>query len=232
MYKMALQKKDFVEIEFVARVKDGEVFDSNLKEELEKLHHGHDHKIETKPFTFCLGEGMFLKGVDEFLIGKELGKHKINLGPEKAFGKRDPKLIRIVPLNEFKKNNFNPIPGSVFDFDGKVAKILTVSSGRVIVDFNHPLAGKNVEYDVNVLKKVEDLNEKIKSLNEFFFQNNFPFKVEGKKLIVEIPKGAKQFVELFKGKYKELLDLEITGKEIEEKSNNNVEAKEEKSEQE
>jgi len=232
MYKMALQKKDFIEIEFVARVKDGEVFDSNLKEELEKLHQGHNHKVETKPFTFCLGEGMFLKGVDEFLIGKELGEHKINLGPEKAFGKRDPKLIRIVPLNEFKKNDLNPIPGSVFNFDGKVAKILTVSSGRVIVDFNHPLAGKNVEYNVNILRKVEDLNEKINSLNGFFFQNDFPFKIDGKRLIVEIPKGTKQFVELFKDKYKDILDLEIIGKEIEDKPKNKVEAKEEKSDQE
>ena len=223
---MALEKKDFIEIEFTGKVKDGEVFDSNVKKELEKLHHGHQHEIVAKPFIFALGEGMFIKGADEFLIGKDVGEYKIPLTPEKAFGKRDPKLIRMVPLNEFKKNNLNPIPGSVFNFDGKVAKVLTVSSGRVIVDFNHPLAGKNLEYQVKILRKVEDLNEKVKALNEFFFQNNFDFKVSGKKLIIKVPKGVKELALLFKDKYKDLLDLEIFPEEIEEKAPE----KEEKSE--
>ena len=211
---MTLEKKDFIEIEFTGKTKEGEVFDSNVKEELEKLHHGHNHPVETKPFIFCLGEGMFIKGVDEFLIGKEIGEHKISVSPEKGFGKRDPKLIRMVPLNEFKKSNLNPIPGSVFNFDGKIGKVLTVSSGRVIIDFNNPLAGKDVEYDVKVLRKVEDLNEKIKAMNEFLFQNNFEFKVEGKKLKLKLPSEAKQFVELFKEKYKEIFGLEIEIEEI------------------
>ena len=67
---MAFQKKDFIEIEFTGKVKDGEVFDSNIKENLEKLHEGHDHEVKTNPLIFCLGEGMFLKGIDDFLDWK------------------------------------------------------------------------------------------------------------------------------------------------------------------
>ncbi len=213
-----LNKKDFIKIEFTGRIKDGEVFDSNTKEHLQKLHQGHNHEVQAEPLVFCLGEEMFLKGVDEFLVGKDLGEFKINVSPEKGFGKRDPKLIRMVPLNEFKKANLNPIPGSVFNFDGKVAKVLTVSSGRVIVDFNHPLSGKNLEYDVKVLEKVEDLNEKVKALNEFFFRGKLEFNVTGKKLIIKVPKGAKSFIEMFKDKYKELLDLDLEAEEVEEKA--------------
>ncbi|NCN51447.1 peptidylprolyl isomerase [archaeon] len=212
-----LNKKDFIEIEFAGKVKDGDVFDSNIKEELEKLHKGHEHEVKTEPFTFCLGEGMFLKGVDDFLVGKEIGEYKINLAPEKAFGKRDPKLIQMVPIKEFSKNKLNPIPGSVFNFDGKVARVLTVSSGRVIVDFNHPLSGKNVEYKIKILGKVDDLNKKIDSLNEFFFKAKLKFKLEDDKLILEVPKGAKSFIEIFKDKYKEILGLNLEAKEIEEK---------------
>jgi len=211
---MALQKKDFIEIEFTGRIKGGEVFDSNVREEMEKLHHGHDHTLEVKPFVFPLGEDMFVKGVDRFLIGKDVGNHHISLSPEEAFGKRNPKEIKMVPIKNFKEHNLNPIPGSVFNFDGKLAKILTVSSGRVILDFNNPLAGKNIEYDVKVLRKVEDLNEKVKALNDFFLRKEFKFKIEEKKLIIEAPKEVKQFAELFKEKYKDVLGLELEIKKI------------------
>src|SRR3989344_5391231 len=84
---MALQKKDFIEMEFTGRIKDtGDIFDSNVKEELDKLHvsqgHSNDHVHETKPLIYCLGEGMFLEGVDNFLIGKEIGKYVIGLSSE------------------------------------------------------------------------------------------------------------------------------------------------------
>src|SRR3989339_2289241 len=104
---MVLEKKDFIEVEFTGKIKDGGVFDSNIKKDLEKLHEGHDHPIETKPFIFPLGEGMFVKGVDKFLLGKEVGEYDIPLSPEDAFGKRDPKEIRTIPIKSFEDHNLN-----------------------------------------------------------------------------------------------------------------------------
>ena len=62
-------------------------------EDLEKIHHGHDHPIESKPFIFCLGEHMFLDAIDDFLIGKpeKPETYEIELEPDRAFGKRNPK---------------------------------------------------------------------------------------------------------------------------------------------
>ena len=180
---MSIQKKDFIEIDFTAKVKDGEVFDSNVKSELEKLHAGHDHEIEAKPFILCIGESMFLPAIDAFLIGKEVGKeYEIELQPENAFGKRTTQLVYTMPMKIFREKNVNPFPGLTLNFDGRVGKILTVSGGRVTVDFNHFLAGKPVAYQIKVKRKVDDLNEKIDSLNEFFFRKKFKFKVEGKNL--------------------------------------------------
>jgi len=210
---MTLKEKDFIEIEFVGKLKEGEVFDSNMKEELQKL----NPKAEAKPFVFALNEDMFLKGVDEFLIGKEIGKHIIELTPDKAFGKRDPKLINMMPIKIFHAQQINPVPGYAFNFDGRVGKVLTVSGGRVIVDFNNPLAGKEVLYEVNVLKKVEDVNEKIKALNEFLFRQDFKFKVEAKTLNLEVEKGMIKFVEMFRDKYKSLFDLDLIVKGVDKK---------------
>ena len=212
-----LKKGDFIEIDFTGKVKDGEIFDSTKKEDLEKINDGQSDS-NTKPFTFCLGHEMFLKSLDEFLIGKEIGKsHSVELEPEKAFGKRNPTLINKVPSRVFREQKLNPIPGISLNFDGQIGKILAVSGGRVIVDFNHALSGKDVVYDIKVLRKIEDLNEKVKALNDFFFKKDFKFEVKDKKLILEVEKPMVKMIELFKDKFKEILGLELEVKEESEK---------------
>ena len=211
---MSLQKKDFIEIEFTAKVKDGDVFDSNLKDVLEKA----KLNLEPKPVIFSVGGGMFLKGVEDFLEGKEIVKYEIELSPEKAFGFRDSKLVQMVPSRIFREQRLNPVPGVMFNFDGRIAKILSVSGGRIIADFNNPIAGKTVIYNVNVIRKVEDIKEKAKAFVEFLFRRKFDFEIVDKKIILKAEKNFIQFLELFKDKFKEILDLDLEVKE--EKSEN------------
>ncbi len=198
---MELKRKDFIEIEFTGKIKDGEIFDSNIKKDLEKI----NSNAKPKPIVFCLGEAMFLKGIDDFLIGKDIGEYKIELQPEKAFGNRDSKLVQMMPMKIFNEQKVSPVPGAMFNFDGRIAKILTVSGGRVMVDFNNPLAGKIVIYDIKVLRKVDDLKEKIKALIEFFTKKDFKFEIKDKKLIIYSDKQFSQFLNLFQDKFKEIL---------------------------
>jgi len=227
MQEEKLKQKDFIEIEFTGKIKDGGVFDSNIEEELKKLNPNYT-KEQIKPFVFSLGQGMFLKGVEDFLIGKDIGEYEIELSSDKAFGKRDLKLIQKMPSKVFQDQKINPIPGVTFNFDGKIGKVLASSGGRVIVDFNNPLAGKDVIYNIKVLRKVDNLNDKIKSLNQFLFQRDLKFLVEEKKLILELDKQMLQFAILFKEKYKEMLNLDLEVKEIEEKKEKEVEEEAEK----
>ncbi|MEK6917390.1 MAG: peptidylprolyl isomerase [Nanoarchaeota archaeon] len=206
---MPFQKNDFIEVQFTGKLRDGGVFDSNIKEDLEKLHHGHDNPIEAKPFIFALGHGMFFKGVEDFLIGKDIGKYEISLDPENAFGPRDTKLVQVIPLKIFIQQNLNPVPGAVFNFDNRVGKVITSSGGRVIVDFNNPLAGKHVVYNVKVLRKVTDLNEKIKAFNDFLFRREIKYDIYGKKITLEVEPELEKFIVLFKDKYREILDLDL-----------------------
>ncbi len=223
---MTLKKKDFIEIDFTGRIKNGEVFDSTIKTDLEKLHHGHNHPIESKPFIFCLGHGMFLNALDDFLIGKEAGKtYEIELKPEQAFGNRDSQLIKMVPIRVFQEQKINPIPGFSLNFDGRIGKVLAVSGGRVTVDFNHSLAGKTVEYKITILRKITDVREKVKSLNEFFFRRDFKFDVNGQKIIFEADKQFKKIIELFADKFREILGLDFEIREIEENKAEKTEIK-------
>ncbi|HUS51122.1 MAG TPA: peptidylprolyl isomerase [Candidatus Paceibacterota bacterium] len=210
---MVLQKKDFIEIQFTGRIKGGEVFDSNIKKDLEKIN-PEINPEQIKPFSFCLGEEMFLKGIDDFLIGKEVGEYTIELMPEEAFGKRNSKLIQMMPMKIFMQQKVNPIPGAIFNFDGRIAKILTVSGGRIMVDFNNPLAGKDLIYDIKILRKITDLKEKVNVLNGFLFKKSFKFEIKEKKLIMEVEKSLVKLVEMFKDKFKDILGLDLEVKEI------------------
>lgn len=220
---MVLKKKDFIEIEFTGKVKDGEIFDSNIKKDLENT----NLNFEPKPFIFSLDDGMFLKGVEDFLIDKEIGEYNIELSPEKAFGNREPKLIQVISMKIFREQKINPVQGTMFNFDGKLAKILSVSGGRVIADFNNPIAGKTVVYKIKILRKVDNINEKTKALIQFLFKKDLDFEIKGKKVTLKVEKEFVKVVEFFKEKFKDILDLDLEVKEALKKIDEKV--KEEKS---
>lgn len=239
---MALKENDFVEINFTGKTKEGEVFDSNIKEDLKQINierkaHGHQ-EVEAKPFKFVLGQDMFLKGVDNFLVGKpepKKGEKKtfnLELKPENAFGKRSQELVRMMSLKTFREHGINPVQGALFNFDGRQGKVLTVSGGRVIVDFNNPLAGKPVEYKIEVLKKLEKNEEKVTALNEFFFRKEIPFQIKEKKVILNfenIEPQFKQIAKMFEDKYKKILGLDIEMKGVEEEKSKKKDKSDKKS---
>lgn len=152
-----VENHDFIELEFTGKTAvDNLVFDTNV-EAVAKSAGMSTEKGNFKPVTICIGEKQLLPGLDEELQGKEIGKdYEIKLGPEQAFGKRNVKKIQLVPVSTFHENKMNPQPGLQVDFDGKIGTVMRVAGGRVMVNFNHPLAGKDVIYEVKVLKKVTD----------------------------------------------------------------------------
>lgn len=160
---MALKKGDFIEIEYEGSLDTGEMFDTT-SEETAKKEGLYRQGVVYKPIVICLGEKQLLQGLEEELEGKEPGEYEISLEAERAFGKKDAKLIKLVPMNVFKKQNINPQPGLQLNADGMLGIVKTVSGGRVLVDFNPPLAGRDVKYKVKVNKIVTDDKEKIQSI--------------------------------------------------------------------
>lgn len=158
-----IKLNDFIKLNYTGRLADNTVFDTT-KEDLAKKNNLHAKKIKYSPLTICVGEKQILPGLDEELIGKEIGKtYTITLPPEKAFGKRDIKNMRIVPANVFKEHKMQPQPGLQIDVDGQLGIVTRVSGGRVIVNFNHPLAGKIVVYEIEILERITDVKEQLQS---------------------------------------------------------------------
>ena len=207
-----IQKNDFIEIEFSGYLLDGTMFDTNN----EKIAKENNLDIKNSERIFCVGQGFLVKGFDDALISKEIGKeYEIELAPNEAFGKRLPNLIKTMPIAAFHKHEINPAPGMSFFLDQYFVRISAVSGGRVITDFNNPLAGKQIKYKFRIIRKITDINEKIKALMRLFYKHEFEFSIDDKKLIInakDIP-----FIEQTRQKWHEILGLEIDLKVKEEK---------------
>ncbi|RLF20635.1 MAG: peptidylprolyl isomerase [Thermoprotei archaeon] len=162
---MPLEDGDFILVEYTAKVKDEDrVFETTDPEEAKKAGI-YDESEVYGPRLVVLGEGWLLKGLEEELKHMEVGEEKeIVLPPEKAFGQRDPSKVRVMPARELTRRGIRLIVGSMVNIDGRLAVIRSVGSGRVVVDFNHPLAGRTIIYKVKVVKKLESPEEKIREL--------------------------------------------------------------------
>ncbi|AMM54716.1 FKBP-type peptidyl-prolyl cis-trans isomerase [Pyrococcus kukulkanii] len=169
---MKVEKGDVIRLHYIGKVKEtGEIFDTTY-EDVAKDAGIYNPKGVYGPVPIAVGAGHVISGLDKRLIGLEVGKkYTIEVPPEEGFGVRDPRLIKVFTLGQFRKQGIVPFPGleiEVTTDDGRKLKgrVLTVSGGRVRVDFNHPLAGKTLVYEVEIVEKVEDPIEKIKALIE------------------------------------------------------------------
>ena len=72
-------------------------------------------------------------------------------------------------MKEFKRQGMTPVPGMKITSEGSTGKILTVNGGRVKVDFNHELAGKDLIFDVDVTEIIDNDEDKIKSMIELHY---------------------------------------------------------------
>ena len=162
---MPLQKGDFILIDYTSKVKEtNEVFDTTNEETSKKEHLNKEGEIY-EPRLVIIGEGWMLKPLDEAFTTMEPAKPAIvEIPPEKAFGPRDPEKIKRVPLKQLLSKDINPAIGARIEYGGKNATIRSIGAGRVLLDFNPPLAGKNLVYDVTVQKKIEGTEEKIAAL--------------------------------------------------------------------
>ena len=161
----AIKKHDFVEIEYTGRIKeDGTIFDTT-EEKVANENHLHDKDADYSPAVVCVGEGNILQGLEEQMIGKEAGKEYVfEVKSDNAFGRKNAKLIQLIPTNKFRQQNIQPIPGLQLNIDGVFGIVKTVRGGRCLVDFNHPLAGKDLIYNVKINRIVDDAKEKLNSL--------------------------------------------------------------------
>ena len=210
------KEKDFIEIDYIGRIKNtGQVFDLT-DAEIAKKEKIYNEEFKYGPKIICLGENQILPSLDKQLIDKEIGRnYVIELKPEEAFGKKDYKLIKIIPSEILVKQKIQPFPGLQVNASGLMGIIRSVAGGRVTIDFNHPLADRNLVYEIKINRIVENDEEKLKSLLENMLgltKEEYGVKIEENKATIslkpKIPEKAKE--ELISKAKKLIPSLEIS----------------------
>ena len=139
---MQIEQGKQVELHFALKLADGQVVDSTF---------------DRQPAVLKIGDGNLPEGFEELLLGLEAGdKKSFVVPPEKAFAQPNPNNIQNMKRTDFAADmelevgmvvsfadaNKAELPGVIKEFDDSV----------VVVDFNHPLAGKELTFDVEIIQ--------------------------------------------------------------------------------
>ena len=130
-----------VSLDYTLRLDDGEVVDSSSGRE---------------PLEFIQGQGQIIPGLEKELYGMEVGDEKaVTVKPEEGYGERMADRVQSVPHNAFPDDMDleegmqvrlqDSNSGQVFE-----AFVVEIQSESVILDFNHPLAGETLHFDVQI----------------------------------------------------------------------------------
>lgn len=171
---------------------EGRIFDTT-DAEIAKQNNMFDEKRKYGSLNIITGEHELLPLVEKELLIMKVGEaRKVKMSPKEAFGERNNDLVRVTPIKIFHDQKINPIPGLVISVGNAYGRVQSVSGGRVRVDFNHALAGREIEYEIKVEKEITDKKE----IAETIFEKYYAFvpgakkEIKENKLIVELEKDT------------------------------------------
>ena len=136
---MQIAKHKYVTMDYTLKNGTGEVLDKS---------------DESGPLTYIHGTGSLIQGLEDALDGKSAGEQfSISLSPERAYGVRDESLIHVIEKDKFQ--DFDEVSVGMHvhvndDSHNRVMMVSAVDDDKVTLDGNHPLAGMQLDIDVNV----------------------------------------------------------------------------------
>ncbi|QLC32661.1 peptidylprolyl isomerase [Halarchaeum sp. CBA1220] len=172
-----LQAGDFIKLAYTARtVEGGDLVDTTDEEVAEEEGVDTDEQ-EFAPRTLVLGDGHIFEPVEEDIYGKEVGDTGTVVVPAAdAFGEYDESEVRTVSADKIPEDD--RYPGGHVDIDGEHGHVETIIGGRARVDFNHMLAGEDIEYKYEIVGEVEDRVEKAQGLLSMYFDAELDMHIE------------------------------------------------------
>ncbi len=166
---MSFKDQDFLEIEYSAWNASDNRLVSTTDEKKAKAEDIYDGNAVYGPTLIILGSGGTISGLDKELRGMGLGEtKKFTFAPSEAFGDRHEELVKVMPLSAFRSREMEPYAGMRVNIDGTSVIVKSVNSGRVVVDANHPYAGKSITYEVKIVKNITSESEKIEALGRSY----------------------------------------------------------------
>ena len=125
-----------------------------------------DSSEDSQPLSFITGAGQIIPGLEKAMMGMTTGDNvKISVEPEDAYGLVNPELFQEVPKNQFP-SDVEIQPGMTFQAQGPQGPIIInikeiKDEDTVVIDLNHPLAGKKLHFDVDIVEVREPTSEEL-----------------------------------------------------------------------
>lgn len=201
---------DFIELSFEMRAGQDKKLISTSKEDVAKANNIFDEKKKYKDAVIIVGSDGLFKDINDSFKNAEVGKEYEVIVPAKdAYGLRDNKNIKVVPMREFQRNNINPEMGKEVNINNKVGRIISVTPGRVLIDYNHELAGKDLYYTYEIKKVIDDVPGKVNAIIDMDYSNSddFEVNVDNNTINIQIPENAKFDVNWVDSKYRVVNDI-------------------------
>jgi FKBP-type peptidyl-prolyl cis-trans isomerases 2 len=172
-----LENGDFVRLDYTVRTaEDGTVVDTTSREVAEDAGIDEEDR-EFEPRTVVVGAGHVFEAVDHALVGAGEGDtDTVEIPAVDAFGEFDPDDVRTVSAE--KIDDDDRYPGAQVQVDGDQGHLETIIGGRARVDFNHPLAGDDLEYEYEILDVVEDRIEQARGMLGIYLQQVPDLRIE------------------------------------------------------
>lgn len=132
---------DTVKVHYTGKLNDGSVFDTSHNRE---------------PLQFTIGNGQLIPGFEHTVLGMNIGESRtVNIQAEDAYGLHHKEMVGVVGRNQFPPDLEVKI-GQQFetnDQDGRtiIVTVTGISESEVTLDANHPLAGKDLTFDINLV---------------------------------------------------------------------------------
>lgn len=169
----------------------GELYDTNIESVARSVGRS-DVSGAFTPLLIVIGEGRFLPNVEKSLIGMEEGEEKtLDLSAEEAYGPYDKSKLRVLSMGRLKKSGIKEVhAGDVIEIGDKRGLVKAVSGGRVQLDFNHPLAGKSLGIEINILRILRKRSDKVIGLASDSFgvsPERFSARLKGGLLEIDLP---------------------------------------------
>jgi FKBP-type peptidyl-prolyl cis-trans isomerase SlyD len=183
---MPIQEGNFIRLIYTG-ITNGRIFDTT-DESAAKTAGIHSATAIYGPVTICVGSKHVILGLDEELVGKDVGfQGTVTVPSEKGFGDRDPKRIQSFPKNKFKEK---PVRGmSVKIEELGEGRVVDVIGSKVIVDFNAPLAGQTLSYHYKIEEVVDNPLEQLKGLVRLYAGKDMEIVLDDSKATITLPPG-------------------------------------------
>lgn len=189
-----MENGTIVHIEYALyNAESGDLIETNI-EAVAKEHETHQEGREYNSLVSVIGAGQLIEGFEDHLLEAESEtEYEFTIPAVKGYGEKDSNLIETLSQDKLLQQVHDPKSlglGAPVTLNGKTGTLTLWAAGRARIDFNHPLAGRDLRYTYTITKVIEDKAEKVEALlKSNTGHDDFEIEFDGDDVAITVPQA-------------------------------------------